>query len=486
MRKKQTLLLSALCAWSLQWAQADALSYEQAESHYLEMGHAGKASAALQQASELQAQAVKHLGMPRVDLNVRAYKLHAENEVPLDGIKRHLTDTIHDNIGKRVDQLQSDLGIPPVVAEGLEDAATQAVDEGIATIPDQTEVRVDDSRVSSSLSMTWPIYTGGIIHSTQKIAQINADKASISLEQQLDMERLELVQMYFGMQLNQQLTQVAAANLAGMQQHVKNALALERQGFISKGQRMQFEVSRNTSERLYNNSKVALQNSRFELLNALQSRDNVSLSTPLFVNTERHRTIDTWLQSYPDGSRLLQKTQLDTDIAKQNITIQKAAFKPKVFAFGEYALDADKKWIVGLGLSYNLISGLDRRKSTQAAESTYLAAQLSKERVQQEIEKTIFKAYSEMEVSQQNHTLLKENMLAAIENRRIQTISFREDSGTATQVIDAQNMVASLKAEQALNAYKYIMALAVLLNSTGNMGQFKQYTQAKHTDYIHD
>ena len=486
MRKKQTLLLSALCAWSLQWAQADALSYEQAESHYLEVGHAGKASAALQQASELQAQAVKHLGMPRVDLNVRAYKLHAENEVPLDGIKRHLTDTIHDNIGKRVDQLQSDLGIPPVVAEGLEDAATQAVDEGIATIPDQTEVRVDDSRVSSSLSMTWPIYTGGIIHSTQKIAQINADKASISLEQQLDMERLELVQMYFGMQLNQQLTQVAAANLAGMQQHVKNALALERQGFISKGQRMQFEVARNTSERLYNNSKVALQNSRFELLNALQSRDNVSLSTPLFVNTERNRPIDTWLQSYPDGSRLLQKTQLDTDIAKQNITIQKAAFKPKVFAFGEYALDADKKWIVGLGLSYNLISGLDRRKSTLAAESTYLAAQLSKERVQQEIEKTIFKAYSEMEVSQQNHTLLKENMLAAIENRRIQTISFREDSGTATQVIDAQNMVASLKAEQALNAYKYIMALAVLLNSTGNMGQFKQHTQAKHTDYIHD
>ena len=210
------------------------------------------------------------------------------------------------------------------------------------------------------------------------------------------------------------------------------------------------------------------------------------MSTPLFVNTERNRTIDTWLQSYPDGSRLLQKTQLDTDIAKQNISIQKAAFKPKVFAFGEYALDDDKKWMLGLGLRYNLISGLDRRKSTQAAESTYLAAQLSKERVQQEIEKTIFKAYSEMEVSQQNHTLLKENMVAAIENRRIQTISFREDSGTATQVIDAQNMVASLKAEQALNAYKYIMALAVLLNSTGNMGQFKQYVQAKHTDYIHD
>lgn len=487
MHTKQTLtLLSVVCVWSLQWAYADVLTYDQAEAQYLDVSHGSKASAALQQAATYQAQAVKHLGLPRVDVNVRAYKLQAENDVPLDGIKRNLTDNIHDNIGKGIDQLQSDLGLPPVVAEGLEDSATQAVDKGISSIPDSREIRINKSGVSSSVSMNWPIYTGGIINSTQKIAQINADKASLGFEQQQDLDRLQLVQMYFGLQLNQQLTQVAAANLEGMQHHVKNALILERQGFISKGQRMQFEVARNNSERLYNNSKAAMQNSRFELLNALQSPSNITLSTPLFVNNDRNQNIESWLKSYPEGSHLLQKIQMDTDIAKQNIAIQKAAFKPKVFAFGEYALDDDKKWIIGVGMRYNLISGMDRRKSTQAAESTYLAAQLSKERVEQEIEKTIFKAYSEMETAQQNHALLKNNMLAAIENRRIQTLSFREDAGTATQVIDAQNMVASLKAEQALNAYKYIMALAVLLNSTGNMEQFKQYAQAKHTDFIHE
>ena len=99
MDKKQTLtLLSILCVWSLQWAYADVLTYEQAEAQYLDVSHGTKASAALQQASIYQAQAVKHLGLPRVDLNVRAYKLHAESDVPLDGIKRSLTDSIHDNI----------------------------------------------------------------------------------------------------------------------------------------------------------------------------------------------------------------------------------------------------------------------------------------------------------------------------------------------------------------------------------------------------
>ena len=87
MRTKQTLtLLSVVCVWSLQWAYADVLTYEQAEAQYLDVSHGSKASAALQQAATYQAQVVKHLGLPRVDVNVRAYKLQAENDVPLDGI----------------------------------------------------------------------------------------------------------------------------------------------------------------------------------------------------------------------------------------------------------------------------------------------------------------------------------------------------------------------------------------------------------------
>ena len=47
--------------------------------------------------------------------------------------------------------------------------------------------------------------------------------------------------------------------------------------------------------------------------------------------------------------------------------------------------------------------------------------------------------------------------------------------GTATQVIDAQNMLSALKAETALNAYKYVMSLATLLQSHGSIHQFQTY-----------
>lgn len=51
-------------------------------------------------------------------------------------------------------------------------------------------------------------------------------------------------------------------------------------------------------------------------------------------------------------------------------------------------------------------------------------------------------------------------------------------------MIDAQNALSALKTEMALNAYKYVMSLATLLQSHGSMDQFKAYVTQPHTDYI--
>ncbi len=56
--------------------------------------------------------------------------------------------------------------------------------------------------------------------------------------------------------------------------------------------------------------------------------------------------------------------------------------------------------------------------------------------------------------------------------------------GTATQVIDAQNALSGLQSEMALNAYKYVMSLATLLQSHGSIDQFpKLYQSITHRLY---
>ena len=106
------------------------------------------------------------------------------------------------------------------------------------------------------------------------------------------------------------------------------------------------------------------------------------------------------------------------------------------------------------------------------------------ERTKQEIENVIYKSYSEVTTAQQSAQLLQQNLKAAQENLRIQELSFKEDMGTATQVIDAQNALSGLKSETALNAYKYVMSLATLLQSHGSIDQFQTYINQPNTRYI--
>ena len=69
----------------------------------------------------------------------------------------------------------------------------------------------------------------------QKIANIQAQRSELSSQQQQDIQRFEVVQSYFNVQLQQQLVASSLFNFNAMQKHYSNALKLEQQGFISKG-----------------------------------------------------------------------------------------------------------------------------------------------------------------------------------------------------------------------------------------------------------
>jgi len=466
---------------------AKSISYIEAEQNILTQSYSTQAAQALQQSAQLQAEAVKGLGLPRIDLNVRAYAFHNEVDVPLNALKNNLDNTLTQGVNNQIDQWQNNSGIPSEYTGALstlKDGVGQVIDRGVGLIPNETTVNLDDQVVRPTVSVFMPLYTGGLTSSAKQMAQIQSERSVINNKQQQDLQRFEIIQAYFNSQLQTQLLAASRFNAQAMQTHYLNALKLEQQGFISKGQRMQFEVAKNNAERLAQNARANLQASLFQLNNLLQSSDITELSTPLFVNTTQNHSINQLLASYPEQSSLVQKLQKDTELAGVKVKAESAAKKPTVFAFGEYSLDEHQNWIVGIAAQYNLFSGIDKQKNVQAAELQRYALQLTTQRTKQEIENMIYKSYSELETAQQSHVLLQQNMQAAQENLRIQTLSFKEDMGTATQVIDAQNAMTALKSEMALNAYKYVMSLATLLQSHGSIAEFQSYVNQKNTQFI--
>ena len=459
---------------------AQNISYAQAEQSVLTDSYSTQANLALQQASKLEAEAVKGLGLPRVDLNVRAYAFHNEVDIPLDSFKNNLEQTLSQGINDRINQEN----LPSGIADPLKQGLNQTIHSGVGLFPDSANVILEDQVIRPTVSVLMPLYTGGMTSSAKEVASIKAQRSQLNTQQQQDIQRFELIQAYFNAQLQKQLLDSSRFNFNAMQTHYNNALKLENQGFISKGQRMQFEVAKNNAERSYQNAEASLRSSLFQLNNLLQSSQITELSTPLFVNSIKSQSLSTLLKTYQDQSSLIRKMQMDTQLANANVKAQNAAKKPNLFAFGEYSLDEKQNWIVGVVARYNLFSGVDKNKNIQAAELQRYASELMTERSKQEIENIIYKSYSEVTTAQQSHQLLQQNMKAAQESLRIQILSFKEDMGTATQVIDAQNTLSGLKSEMALNAYKYVMSLATLLQSHGSINQFQSYVNQAQTYYI--
>ena len=464
--------------------QAQPLSFQDAESYLLESSLSTQASQALQQAAQLEADALKGLGLPRMDLNVRAYSFHSEVDIPLQQFKNNLESTISQGINGQISQWESNQNLPAGMSDPLQQGIGNVLHNGIGMIPDTSNVILEDQVIRPTVSVTLPLYTGGLTQSAKSMASIQANRSELNSKQEQDTQRFELIHAYFNVQLQRQLEAAARLNLSAMQKHQQNALKLERQGFISKGQRMQFEVAQNNALRSQQNSTANVKAALFKLNNLLRQGNVIELSTPLFVNRNPPDNINQLLANAGKDSALVQKMQLDTELAKANIKAQQATQKPNVFAFGEYSIDNKQNWIVGVAARYNLFSGIDKSKNMQAAELKRYASELLTARTQQEIETLIYKSYTEAVSAQQSDSLLQENLKAAQENLRIQELSFREDMGTATQVIDAQNILSSLKAESALNAYKYVMALATLLQSQGQLERFPQYLHQVNTHHL--
>ena len=463
---------------------AQSISYAQAEQSVLKDSYSTQANQALQQAAKLEAEAAKGLGLPRVDLNVRAYAFHNEVDIPLDSFKNNLEQTLSNGVNSQIDQWQNSNPNIGSLADPLRNGVNQTIHSGVGLFPDSANVILEDQVIRPTVSVLMPLYTGGLTSSAKEVANIKAQRSQLNTQQQQDIQRFELIQAYFNAQLQKQLLDSSRSNFNAMQGHYNNALKLEQQGFISKGQRMQFEVAKNNAQRTYQNAEASLRSSLFQLNNLLQSSQITDLSTPLFVNSAQSQSLNSLLKTYQDQSSLIRKMQMDTQLANANVKAQSAAKKPNLFAFGEYSLDEKQNWIVGVVARYNLFSGVDKNKNIQAAELQRYASELMTERSKQEIENIIYKSYSEVTTAQQSHQLLQQNIKAAQENLRIQTLSFKEDMGTATQVIDAQNALSGLKSEMALNAYKYVMSLATLLQSHGSINQFQSYVNQAQTYYI--
>ena len=328
-----------------------------------------------------------------------------------------------------------------------------------------------------------PIYTGGQIPAVQGAASASVRQAEAELRTTSQSLIVQLVQAYFGQQLAERALTVRTDVRDGLQKHVEDAEALEREGFATKAQRLQALVARDRAEREYQRALYDLDTARALLANLLRSDQHVVTTTNLFVITTPLATVQEFqrlaLSDHPQIARL----RAVGDQSRQGVRLQKAAQRPQIFMFGQHDLhrkDAsltDPDWAVGIGLRYTLLSNNGRRERVRAAREAVAQADAGLREVQTQLEIGVTRAYNNLETTRSVYQLLESAIADAEENLRLQELSFREGQATSLDVIDARLALGQAQIERANAAFQFARTLAQLLEASGQTDKFTEYVR---------
>lgn len=428
---------------SVAFAQGvDPLSYEAAQTRYLDQSDALDAADAAVRAAALRYQATRTIGRPEVEVEAQVLDFQKTLFLPLGPL--------------------AEVG----AAFGLDDPL---------------QFRIRELVRRPIITATMPLYAGGQMDAARTGA---ASQLAIEEAQRSETTAKGLAQMaraYFARQLAAEARDVRRDVVGRMEQLVSDARALEREQQIARSQRLQAEAALEQAMREYEKAESDLAAAEIGVMGLLRLDRPAPLATPLTVRSTPLPDVQEFLGIAQDNHPAIRRLDASVTLAGAGVEAEASKLRPTVYALAQYNLDrqntllVDPDFIFGLGVKYKIAGGLGRRSQLAAARETEAQASAGAREARNQIETGVLIAHNRAENARRRHALYAHSIAAAEESRRVAQLSFRELQGTSRDVTDAELMAASARVEQALAAYEYVDALINLMEVSGQMERLPEY-----------
>ncbi len=330
------------------------------------------------------------------------------------------------------------------------------------------------------LELAMPIYMGGKINAANNAARINMEKGENRLQKELGELNVELANRYFGLSLAGCVLAVREEVVEGMELHYNNALSLERNGQIAKGERLYAEMflERAKAEREKSQSDVNI--TALALENTLNSPMGYSPSTEMFVLAEI-QPLEYYLDYAMENSPLLRDVDLTKSLAGEKLRAERADLLPHLTVIGGANL-ADyqvtnmlPRAAVGVNLTYKVFNGLGNVNKLRSSRETIKRVEVLEEKAMADIQTLLTKNYNELKSIYAMVESYNKTIEFAQEYLLIKSKAFGQGVATSADVVDAQLNLAKAKIEQLQQAYKWDVALAEFLSVCGLSDSYTDY-----------
>lgn len=338
---------------------------------------------------------------------------------------------------------------------------------------------------SSSIRAVWPIFTGGRISAAQDAAIGKKEEAQSQLAMETQARYEDLAKYYYSVVLAQQVLETRSSVEAGLTKHRDNALKLEQQGQIAHVERLQAEASLDKAAVERKKAQKDLDIAQNALTEILGQTTLVEPDGELFVNQSlpsMSAFVEQTLNTYP-GLDLLDAKEKQ---ASSLINAEKGKYYPEVYLYGDYSLYEDDSlasqmkpdWLVGIGVSVPLLENTGRSDQIKAAHSAVSQVKYLKAQARQDLQVLVKKTYLEAEQALEEVTGLNSSLNLAQENLKLRQKAFTQGLSTSLDVVDAELYLASVKTQQYVASFNYLISLNKLLALTSEMDTFDNYKKS--------
>ena len=423
-----------------------------------------------------------------------AYQSMADNNLALKGAEaekksnEYLRKTTrglylpHISLNANYTKFDQDIGID---ISGLSDAAggIGITPSGNLLSPSKLVLQKEQVAIAS-LDMIWPVFTGGKIMAANKAMDAKIDEAQYKIDETKSKLNTELVERYYGYRLATRAVGLYQEVLDAMLLHQSNAQKLEENGMISKAQRLYADLSVATAKSELNHAKSTRNTVSEALKNTITQDHNVTPTSELFLN-EHIEPVEFFINSALENNPLLKQVEAKKRQAEQMHHVSTSNYLPTVAVVGnkvisDYQLaDVMPNWFVGVNLRWTLFDGMSRTYETKSSRATMDRVEFLETKAQEDISTLINKLYNDLTSSVDQLHDLNSTYKFAVEYERVTQKAFSEGFATSKDVVDAQLVLNKVKVGRLKIMNDYVLALAKLLQYSGNPEMFLDYSHRK-------
>ena len=332
-------------------------------------------------------------------------------------------------------------------------------------------------------NLSWPLYAGGKIRAANKAASINQHEVLEITRQRQGELQSELAERYYGLCLARQVQTVRQEVYLGLQQHLADAIKLEKEGMISYADVLHAKVYNAQASRELTKAmqQTAMVNQALNGTMAIGDSTRIETLSNLFyldsIEPERYFT-DLSGSKNPLINQIESKKQLSI----QSYKAERADFFPSVAFQGTYdIINKDlspylPEWEVGIGLKWTLFNGVTRYSKLKAATMRTKQAEEYGLKAKTDVATAINKLYHELIMYHDQLTELGIARQFAEEYLRARETEFHQELSNSSQVVDARLALAQIKTERLQTMYNYDVTLAKLLEFAGVPADFSSYS----------